>query len=75
MQAGFEFLKIANQFGVHRSTVYRGASRNLGLRGYRPHKVTGKRRNVKATHQSVMAIVTDEAKERIGDWEVDTIIW
>ncbi len=49
MQAGFKFSKIAEHVNVHRTTIYREASRNRGLRGYRPHqadqKATERRRN------------------------------
>jgi len=46
-KAGFTQADIANQIGVHKSTVSREVRRNTGLRGYRPkqaHKLAGIRR-------------------------------
>ena len=43
MQAGFKFSEITKHLGVHRSTIYREISRERGLRGYRPTRLTRKR--------------------------------
>ena len=54
MRIGLSQTKIANEIGVHRSTVSRELRRNQGRRGYRPkqaHRFTLRRRNKAKSHQ------------------------
>lgn len=70
MQAGFEFTKIANQLKVHRSTIYREASRNRGLRGYRPHQADQKaieRKRNASKHIRFTSELQDQVTELLKD--------
>ena len=53
MRIGFSQTKIANEIGVHRSTISRELSRNRGKRGYRPKQANeiALNRRIKAKHR------------------------
>ncbi|PSJ16122.1 hypothetical protein C7H79_15225 [Nitrosomonas supralitoralis] len=77
-KAGLNQSQIADEVGVHKSTISREFRRNKGRRGWHPKQAQELRDERRGTIKNRIGIderpVIVEQKSRIGDWECDTVI-